>query len=355
MSISDKKNKTRVYLGYAATIALTALFLYFAFKGIDYSKLIEVLKTASFFWAFMFIFITLLAHLTRAARWKSIMESLKPTGVSLLNVFGSLMVGYAANCAAPRFGEVARAVALGKWEKVSRSAILGTIIVERAIDVLTLALAVVISAMIWGTDLQSEFPWLKTALLIISALLLLAIALFSLTIFLKDKFYKLLITIVGKFSISLAQKIGSIFNSLVLGFASLKGAKNYSLTVFYSAAIVALYALSSYIAFFIMEFQAAPPPTFAMGWIVMSLSMIGVMIPTPGATGSYHTIVKAALVVLYGFTEEDALAYAFVTHILVYLLSVILGTSFYFYLNKKNASKIDFSENLIDSFSEDKL
>ena len=51
------------------------------------------------------------------------------------------MVGYGVNCVTPKLGEVTRAVLLGKWEKLSRSSMFGTVILERVIDLISLGLS----------------------------------------------------------------------------------------------------------------------------------------------------------------------------------------------------------------------
>lgn len=105
---------------------------------------------------------------------------------------------------------------------------------------------------------------------------------------------------------------------LVEGFSSLKGSNNYFISILLSVAIMLLYGFNSYIGFFALGMEDQPI-NFGMAWIVMSISSIGVMIPTPGGTGSYHTIAKSVLVLLFGFADTISLAYAFLMHIVSYL------------------------------------
>jgi len=84
-------------------------------------------------------------------------------------------------------------------------------------------------------------------------------------------------------------------------------------------------------------FQELKPVTYEMGWVLMSIAAIGVIIPTPGATGSYHTLAKSTLVLLFGFGETVSAAYAFLTHIISYFLFIFTALFVYFVLiNQKN-------------------
>lgn len=271
----------------------------------------------------------------RAYRWKVILNSVKPDA-SMKNLFGSLMVGYAVNCVVPRLGEVARAVLVGRWENLSRSSMFGAIILERIIDVLFLCLAIFISALVWSEDLYFKLPWLKTSLYISLAGIAVLIIFLFLIIRYKENFYGILLKLLNKVSGKLAHKIGYIFEMLIEGFKSLKGTKNFVLTFFLSLLIMALYAFSSYVGFFTVGMNYIKPVSYQMAWIIMTVSGIGIIFPTPNGTGSYHTLVKTALVLLFGFSEVISLSYAFLTHIISYLILVVSGLISFLILNKQH-------------------
>ncbi len=336
----DNKNPLQLkkILGLVFTFLLTGLFLVIAFYGVDFSKMLFFISNASIFWMIVLVFSLLASHYIRALRWKIILSSVKPDS-STLNLFGALMVGYGVNCAVPRLGEVSRAVVLGKWEKISTTSTIGTVILERVIDMLSFAFAVVISVFIWSGDLYQNFPWLRSSLYIVIALMLLLFFFLILLVRLKEKFYNAIIKFVGKISEKLAHKLASTFEMLILGFASLKGVKNYMLTFSLTLLMFIFYWLNSYIGFFIVGMDQVTNVNLGMAWIIMSISSIGVMIPTPGGTGSYHTLVKSVLVLLFGFDEAISLAYAVLTHIISYVLFVAAALFFFFYLNKKFSVK----------------
>ncbi|MHB8579840.1 MAG: lysylphosphatidylglycerol synthase transmembrane domain-containing protein [Ignavibacteriaceae bacterium] len=335
--ISDNTKKIfrlRNAFKYLFSLLLAAAFLYIAFRGVDVSKVFQTVSNASILWIIIFAISVMFSHFLRAVRWKIIISSVKKDA-SLKNLFGSMMVGYGVSCVIPRLGEVTRAVLIGKWENLSRTSMFGTVILERIIDVIFLGLAVLISIIIWSDNIYSNFPWLKSALYITAFLVLMAFLFLFLIIKFKEKFYNILIRIIGRFSAKYAHKAGYIFDMLIAGFLSLKGVKNYLLVILFSILIMGNYALSSYIGFYTLGMQDHHI-TFGMAWVLMSISAIGVVIPTPGGVGSYEALSKATLVLLFGFGESISLAYAILTHIISYILFIFTALLSFFIFNKQH-------------------
>ena len=295
----------------------------------------------------VFIVVNLLTLFVRALRWKVILHSIK-SDTSIKNLFGAVIVGYGVNCVVPRLGEISRAVLVGKWENLSSSSMLGAVIVERVIDVIFLAFAVIVSALLWSENLYDKFPWLKSSIYISLILMGMMIVFFYLMIKFKEKFYGVIIKLIGKISKNLAHKTGYIFEMLTQGFRSLKGAKNYFYTILLSVIIMLLYGLNSYVGFFTIGLQTLKPVSYEIGWIVMSISSIGVVIPTPGGTGSYHMLATSALVILFGFGQDISLAYAVLTHGISYFLFIFSALIVYFVIDKRHDNFFKVAENKLD-------
>lgn len=105
----------------------------------EWAKFTTALKTTNY-WILIPVSIILgFSHLLRALRWKLIMEPLgyKP---SITNTFLAVLIGYLANLAVPRLGEVLKCSIIAKYEKVPADKIIGTIVAERAFDVLSLGI-----------------------------------------------------------------------------------------------------------------------------------------------------------------------------------------------------------------------
>jgi uncharacterized protein (TIRG00374 family) len=108
------------------------------------------------YWLLIPVFLILtLSHFIRSLRWKILM---KPMGYTprTPNVFFAVMVGYLANLAVPRLGELLKCTLLAKYEKVPADKLVGTILIERAFDVISLGLVFLI-ALISQFDVVGEY------------------------------------------------------------------------------------------------------------------------------------------------------------------------------------------------------
>ncbi len=338
-----RRSPIRKYINYVLTLLLTVVFVLIAFRDVDFGEVLEITSHASILWVIILILSLYLSHFLRAVRWKVIIRSVKPEA-KLKYLFGALMVGYGVNCVVPRLGEVSRSVLLGKWEGLSRSSMFGTVILERMIDIFFFGLSLIIAGLLYNGNVYVEFPWLKTTLFVLLLTVVSSAILLVVSVKFKTTFYKLIKFILQKFSVKASEKLIHIFDMLVEGFSSLKGSNNYFISILLSVAIMLLYGFNSYVGFFALGMEGIQPINFGMAWIVMSISSIGVMIPTPGGTGSYHTIAKSVLVLLFGFADTISLAYAFLMHIVSYLLFIFTALIVFFLLNKQHDNLIKVVE-----------
>jgi uncharacterized protein (TIRG00374 family) len=335
---SDNTKKIPALRGifnFVVSIGLAALFLYVAFYDVNFGEVLQLVSHASVFWMIAFLFSSMLGHYVRSIRWKVILHSVKPN-VQIKHLFGALMVGYGVNCVTPKLGEVTRAILIGRWENLSRSSMFGTVIVERVIDILALGLAILISAFIWNSSLYESFPWLKSTLYISAILMVTILTIIYLLVKFRERFYSAILKIVGKLSVKFSERLSYIFEMLIQGFTSLKGRRNYLLTVALTILLLLIYGFSAFIGFYMLDMQGMMNVNYTMGWILMSISAIGVVIPTPGGTGSYHALAKSTLVMLFGFGETISAAYAFLTHTISYFSFIFSALIMFLILNKQH-------------------
>ena len=242
---------------------------------------------------------------------------------SVLNLFGATMIGYGVNSVVPRLGELYRGFFAGKWEDISRSVVLGTIVVERIIDILALGFSVLVSVLVFEGNLYSELEWLKSTVILGFVGIFVVIIVLFLLVRLKENFYSLILKYAGKVSGKLAERLAYVFKMLIDGFSTIKGVKSYFLVIIYSILIMLNYGLSAELGFYVLNLGGSSGITYSMAWIVMTISAFGIVIPTPGGIGTYHFIAISVLVGLFAFTEEMASAYALLTHTISTLIFII--------------------------------
>jgi uncharacterized protein (TIRG00374 family) len=297
-------------------IGLAVLFL--AFKDQDLKKIWLEIRSANFLWVGISAFSVWIAHILRSLRWQMLYHSIRyPVG--FWNTYHAVMVGYLANLALPRFGEVGRCSIIQRTEKVPMFASIGTVITERLFDVavlFTTALAMILFQKDIIVDLftLTIYPSLEKRLSSINYKWLiligtLTVVLVAITInFLRQKFSK---------------KFLRIFVNLRQGFSSYHKLKYKSIFLLYSLGIWIFYFLSIYFAF------SAIPSTGLLGFnaafTAIVFSSFAMAAPVQGGIGVFHWMVAQALV-LYSISFKDGLAYATIIHSSQVLLLLILGS-----------------------------
>jgi uncharacterized protein (TIRG00374 family) len=117
----------------ALGLVLSAVLIWLSVRTLDWGQAMRALAQANWLWFLPACAITLLAFWIRAVRWGWLLKSVKPIGAGSL--FSATMIGFMANNLLPaRIGELVRPWTLGATEKVSRSSVLATVIVERVVD-----------------------------------------------------------------------------------------------------------------------------------------------------------------------------------------------------------------------------
>jgi uncharacterized protein (TIRG00374 family) len=269
---------------------------------------------------------------------------------SVFNLFGAVMIGYGVNCVIPRLGEVYRGLFIGRWEGISRTTMFGTVIIERIIDIGSFAFASLISVYIFSGNLFKEVVWLRASLMIGFGLIFFITILIVFMVKYEQKFGYTLVKFLGKFNKKLSKKFSEIFSTLVSGLSSIQDGKSIFIISFYTALILFLYALNSYFGFFMLDMQNYGNVDFAMAWVFMTISAYGVIIPTPGGTGSYHIISIFVLTQLFNFEYELSAAYALLTHFLSYVIFIGSTVAIIYFINKINEKKGMKKENFLSVF-----
>ncbi len=150
--------KSKVLKGLKVIIPLfigVYLMWYFwdAMSGKDKESFFRAVNEANYFWFFLSVIFSFLSHLSRAIRWRYMLE---PIGykTKLMNRYNALMIGYIMNLLIPRAGEASRAGILYQTEKVPFTKSFGTIIAERVFDLIMLGIVVLLALYFSYDDLM---------------------------------------------------------------------------------------------------------------------------------------------------------------------------------------------------------
>jgi uncharacterized protein (TIRG00374 family) len=249
--------------------------------GEEWTKFTLALKQSKLWIVFPVLVILGFSHFLRALRWRLIMEPLgyKP---SITNTYLAVLIGYLANLAIPRLGEVLKCTLLAKYEKVPAEKIVGTIVAERAFDVLSLGLVFLMALGLQFNVIEAGWNQLKNQtnvpavaandsnwkIFVLGAIVLVILILF----FVLRKRIPTIIVSVKK-----------IIQGIWEGVISATKLKKHNLFFLYSFGIWFLYLLATYVG---LHATAGTESSFATAISCLAYASIG-MILTPGGIGAY--------------------------------------------------------------------
>ncbi len=327
--------KLKSFLRGFFSVALMTLFIWLAFRGKNLSELWNSLTNVPWYW-FVGLFIGgIVSHIFRAWRWKYLLYPIKKD-VSLRNAFSALMIGYMVNGIFPRLGELVRPYAIKKMEGISGTSALGTVILERIIDIISFAVIVSVVMFFYAEKFTLWFPSLAQYDWIISAGAVIMFVSFVL-IFLKAEW---IFSFIKHFSKILPKhiqtKIDSLFDSFLSGFQAANVPGNYFMIAATSLLTWLSYIILLYLPFFAFTLNEL---TFGSATVLQVASGLAFAIPTPNGIGTYHTFTTFVLSQLYGIDATVALSYAIYTHAIGFI-SVFVAGLYYMMKDKIHLSEV---------------
>jgi len=322
------------------SIALVVIFLYLAFRNVNFGELIGILSTTNYLYVFIGTFTgVVIGSAIRSLRWAVLLEPVK-TDLRFRNLFATTVIGYMFNNLIPRSGEVIRPYILGKQEKISRASAFATIIVERIIDTSMFLFMFAIALLYFRDSLSEAIPGINSAVVILSSGIILLVILI-IAVMLKPDFTLKVLKIFTKYlPEKIHLKIDRIFFSLLNGFDVLKKPSLFFRIALYSLLLWLAYLLSTYIPFYSFGILTTQNGTSILRglWdanMLLVLINLAMFIPSPAATGPYHWICKVSLMNLFSVSEANSLGYGTATHAMMFIMYLVLGIYFFLSYNYK--------------------
>ena len=279
----------------------------------DKQHVVDDIKRADYFWVALPPIIGLVSNYFRSERWRLLLRSLG-YNPGFLNTFLSVMIMYFLNLFFPRLGEVSRCGVLSRYEKIPLDKAIGTMVLERILDVICLGIVVLI--LIVGEhdtffklytqivqNAQKEFgdiiqknqinPMLKFGVLTLVTL--------GLVVFIGAQ-------IRAKGFENIVANVKERLSGFVHGIISIKDVKNPFLLLFHTVMIWALYWLMGYSGF--RMFPETAGLSFMAAGICLFFSGVAFSL-TPGGLGLYPIFIQIVLG-LYGVVGSAAISFGLV-------------------------------------------
>jgi uncharacterized protein (TIRG00374 family) len=328
------------------------LLLYYVFKDVDFNRMWQEIKGADFKWIGASFLCGIFALVSRSMRWQII---LSPLGYnpSFIHCFYGVNIGYIANIGFPRMGEIIRCTILNRTDNIPVSKLIGTIILERVIDViilLSLILTVIFAEFDHFGKFFIDFFSIKFAPLY-NRIVSIGWVVYPVLLILMLFIFFVLRSLFRRFQhTAIVQKVGKFFLEIGDGFSTLFKMRKRGLFIFHTAFIWINYFAMTWLCFF------AYSPTKALkaidGLFMTVVGGLGMSAPVQGGFGTYHFLVEKALMLfnilpsidpITGKEFRPGLVYATIVHSTQFVLIVIAGTAsliaFYFVKKGNNETQ----------------
>jgi len=310
--------------------------MWLAFRSVEFSKLAAELRKADLSWLFLSVFFGLVAFLSRSRRWVILIN---PLGYhpSFMNSFYALMTGYLANLALPRVGEITRCVALGKKEKIPVDQLIGTVVVERTIDFISLLTIMIVLIFTSSEDIglfmkesilipieQSVISVFGSTWILWAALLVIGTVAFGFMIGYRHSLRK----------IRFFAKMFDLAKGIINGLKTITNLKRKWEFIFHTVFIWINYALMTWVVVFSLDVTSHL--TFGDSIFLLVIGGLAMSAPVQSGLGAFHYIISRGLLIVEGIPLEDGLVYALLTHESQLIFVVIVGAISFFMIFRRH-------------------
>lgn len=321
-------------------LSLAALLLWLSFRGIKFSELWSVLRKANYWWLVPSVIFSLLSFLIRARRWTLLIE---PLGYNpgVITAYNSVVIGYFANMIFPRLGEVSKCAALSRKENIPFDKLVGTMLIERTIDVLTV-LVILGATLAAGTtatgSFLSENVFIPAGQKISSSLGSATIVTF-ITVLLIVTAIVMFFMLREKLSARpLFKKVYSFSDGLFSGLKSIFRLKRRWEFLFLTILLWVAYFFMSYFPLLCLESTSRLGVGATM--FILVIGSFGMAAPVQSGLGAYHWIISRGMLVAYAIPLEEGLTYATLEHESQMILIAIAGAISLYALFGKKGGKV---------------
>ncbi|TXD82515.1 flippase-like domain-containing protein [Subsaximicrobium wynnwilliamsii] len=313
---------TAKFLKITLPLLLGVALVWYSLSKISTEELLRYFKNADYLYIIIGLICGLLSHLSRAYRWKFMIEPLGYTlryANSIMAVFATYLVNYTI----PRAGEITRATIITNYEGVPFEKTLGTIVAERIADMFVLLAIIALTLFLEFNFIYDFFMQRFDAYKLLIAILIFVCVAVGLFLFIKKSGSKLAI------------KIRAFVSGLIEGALAIFKMKKKWAFIAHTLFIWLMYVLMFYVTTFaIPETSNLPLAAILIGFISGSFSIAA----TNGGIGSYPVAIFAAFSI-FGIAEEPAIAFGWIMWSSQTLMVIVLGGLSLIYLPIYNKIK----------------
>ncbi|WP_408029573.1 lysylphosphatidylglycerol synthase transmembrane domain-containing protein [Tenacibaculum xiamenense] len=288
-------------------LILGGFLVWYSLSKVSIETLLKYFQNANYWWIALGLIFGILSHLSRAYRWKYLLEPMgyKP---DFGNSTMAVLVAYLVNYAVPRAGEVSRAAVMTNYEDIPFEKGFGTIVAERIADLLMMLLIICITLFVQFDFiyelLTKNFSIEKIAIIV--AALVVGFFIFS--------------RYVKKATKGIGLKIKNFISGLIEGATSIFKMKNKWAFIFHTVFIWAMYVAMFWATVPAIENLSVPFGAVLIGFIAGGFSIAA----TNGGIGLYPIAVAGAFA-LFNIPEEPANAFGWIMWTAQTVMIIVFG------------------------------
>ncbi len=322
----------------ALGFALMAVFLWLAFRKIDFGKFLDALKEVKLLPVIAASFIQIASHALRGWRWKLMLSSSHPE-LRRRDAFAATIVGYSVNVIIPRGGEVIRAVFLRRIARTPLPAGLSSVLAERLLDLVALCILFPLTVWIYQHQLERLFPGVREGVFAVGFATIAGLGLVWAFGRYPERMTVHLRGFLQRFWPSRAKKISEMGGNFFLGLGGLFRRETALEIGLLSGAIWLLYILANWILIFALPGSGISSLAFGDAAAITVIVAIAFALPSPGGTGTTHFFVSRMMIGIYGINSAHALAYATLIHLSGVVPVLVVGGALALFLKPAGASR----------------
>jgi glycosyltransferase 2 family protein len=302
------------------------LLIWIAFRGISFRDLSAILLKANYSWLIVSVVISIGGFAIRSRRWMLLMEPLGQMP-SFKNTYHSVLTGYLANMLFPRLGEVSRCAALSKKEGMPFDKLIGTVILERTIDLISV-LIIMAFLLVYGSSssgaflTENIFKPMNTRLSVwfgfSGVLYIILTAVLAGIVYLIFKFRDKLS------NHRLFKKAFRFMSGIADGLKTIAGLKRKWEFIILTILLWSAYLLMAWVPVFCLESTSGLD--LGAGIFILVIGSLGMAVPVQSGIGAFHWIVSRGINFVYGIPLDQGLAYATIEHESQMIMIAILGS-----------------------------
>ena len=306
------KKQLKLWLG----LIISVVSVWFALQGIDFAKVGDSLGSLNWFLVAVYFIPYIVVVILKLTRWRLLFYPTNVVGYHRL--FSALMISYLWNTILPaRLGEVVRAYAVSRSEKIGVARVLSTVLLEKILDIIT----VFGFLLVLLPFLQVE-DWIKQSALLVGGGVIVAFLVCLLMAARRREAEKIIGWFLGKLPAKIGHKLHGFVTEIL---DTLTILLNFKVSLNLWAQSIAMWFVNVFL-YLLIAWAINLNLSFEVGVLVLVTSSLGMAVPSsPGYVGTFEAVILLTLKPFYPGQESLLFSFALLEHVVAFLPVSIIG------------------------------